>query len=204
MKTRVLLAIVLVSLSAIAAILPQKKNSSIQLSAEELLQEINLGTYKISPDQLTEIIVNQDPSFMLIDLRSPEEYEKFTLPGAINIPFDSLFTDNWIAYIDQDLRKNIFFTNGSTLSGSALILSRQKGFKNNFTLDGGLNGWFDTVLNATPPQNSSDNQALVKYQRRLAAQQYFKGGESLPKADAQINLKPIPKKKKKMVQGGCS
>ena len=204
MKTRVILAIVLVSLSAIAAILPQKKNSSTQLTAEELLQEINLGTYKISPDQLTEIIVNQDPSYMLIDLRSPEEYEKFTLPGAINIPFDSLFTDNWIAYIDQDLRKNLFFTNGSTLSGSALILSRQKGFKNNFVLDGGLNGWFDTVLNANPPQNSSDNETLILYQRRLAAQQFFKGGESLPKADVQINLKPIPVKKKKMVQGGCS
>ena len=204
MKTRVILAIVLVSLSAIATILPQKKNSSTQLTAEELLQEINLGTYKISPDQLTEIIVNQDPSYMLIDLRSPEEYEKFTLPGAISIPFDSLFTDNWIAYIDQDLRKNLFFTNGSTLSGSALILSRQKGFKNNFVLDGGLNGWFDTVLNANPPQNSSDNETLILYQRRLAAQQFFKGGESLPKADVQINLKPIPVKKKKMVQGGCS
>jgi len=204
MKSRVILAIILVSLSAIAAILPQKKNSALQLNAEELLQEIKLGTYNIGPDQLTEIIVNKDPSYMLIDLRPASEYEKFSLPGAINIPFDSLFTENWIMYIDQDLRKNIFFTNGGTLSSTALVLSRQKGFKNNFVLAGGLNRWFETVLNAKPPANSVDTEALKIYQRRLAAQQYFKGGEALPKNDVQIDLKPIPVRKKKMVQGGCS
>jgi rhodanese-related sulfurtransferase len=204
MKTRVLLTIILVSLSAIAAMLPQKKNSSLQLSARELLQEINLGTYKISPDQLTEIIINNDPGYMLIDIRPADEFEKFSLPGAINIPFDSLFTDNWIAYIDQDLRKNLFYSNGSTLSNQALILTRQKGFKNNFSLEGGLNGWFENVIKATPPSLSVDNQELVLYKRRLAAQQFFKGGRAVEQGSSATSNKPVPMKKKKMVQGGCS
>ncbi len=204
MRTRTVLTIVLISLSAIAAILPQKSNSSLQLDAEELLQEINLGTYKISSDELTEIIINNDPEFMLIDIRSPEEFEKFSLPGAINIPFDSLFSGNWIAYIDQDLRKNIFYSNGSTLASQTLVLTRQKGFKNNFILQGGLNEWFDVVINTQAPSKTEDEQSLKQYQRRLAAQQFFKGGKTTQSADTKINLKPIPKRKKKMVQGGCS
>lgn len=204
MKARVLLTIVLVSLSAIAAMLPQKKNSSLQLGSEELLQEINLGTYKLSGDQLTDIIINNDPAYMLIDIRSTDEYEKFSLPGAINIPFDSLFTENWIIYIDQDLRKNLFFSNGSTLSSQALILTRQKGFKNNFMLEGGLNGWFENVIKASAPSSTADDQALILYQRRLAAQQFFKGGKAVQQDNSGASIKPIPVRKKKMVQGGCS
>ena len=203
MKSRVILTIVMVSLSAIAAILPQKTNSSIQLNARELLQEINLGTYKISGDVLTGILINSDPGYMLIDIRPVEEFNKFSLPGAINIPFDSLFSENYIMYIDQDLRKNIFYTNGSALSSQALILSRQKGFKNNFVLDGGLNGWFENVIYATEPPPSADEEAFRLYQRRLAAQQFFKGGKAI-ETSSKVGIKPIPRKKKKMVQGGCS
>ncbi len=204
MKSRVLLTIVIVSLSAIAAILPQKKNSSVQLSADEVLQGINLGTYKISSDQLTEVIINQDPSYMLIDLRSASEFEDYHFPGAINIPFDSLFTENWIMYIDQDLRNNIFYSNGGSLAGQALVLTRQRGFKNNFVLEGGLNEYFDKVVNAEEPPGIADAQEHKIYQRRKAAQQYFKGGEALPENDTEIMIKPIPVRKKKMVQGGCS
>ena len=204
MKARLILTIIVVSLSAIAAMLPQKKNSSIQLKADELLQEINLGTYKISSDELTDIIINSDPEFMLIDIRPAADYEKFSLPGAINIPFDSLFTDNWIAYIDQDLRKNIFYSNGGTLSSQALILTRQRGFKNNFVLDGGLNKWFEVVIMAEAPSRMEDDEVQQLYQRRLAAQQYFKGGKAIDASDSNVNIKPIPTRKKKMVQGGCS
>ncbi len=204
MRARIILSIVLVSLSAIAAMLPQKKNSSIRLNANELLQEINLGTYKISSDELTDIIINNDPEFMLVDIRSADEFKKFSLPGAINIPFDSLFTENWIAYIDQDLRKNIFYSNGSTLASQALILTRQRGFKNNFVLEGGLNKWFDVVLMAKQPAGIEGDDAHRLYQRRLAAQQFFKGGKATQQTNTGTNIKPIPTRKKKMVQGGCS
>src|SRR5690606_12018149 len=119
--------------------------------AYELLEELQLETYKIDADKLSEIIIANDPSYTLIDLRTPEEHEQFSLPGAINIPFDSLFDEDWVAYIDQDLRNNIFYANGSSLASEALILSRQKGFKNNFALEGGLNVWFDVLLNPEEP-----------------------------------------------------
>lgn len=203
MKTKTVLAIALISLSGIAAILPDTKNSSQELNASDLLEELQLETYKIDADRLSQIIIENDPSYLLIDLRAPKEYEKFSLPGAINIPFDSLFDEDWIGYIDQDLRNNIFYANGSSLASEALMLSRQKGFKNNFALEGGLNGWFEVLLNPEEPSATAEEKAFHLYKRRIAAKQYFTGGSvqtvTVPKTD----LLPIPTRKKAKVQGGC-
>ena len=131
MKTRFILSIGLVCLGFIAAILPQKQNSSIELDAKQLLKEMQLGNYVISIDEMANAMINDDPEYQLIDVRSKEEYEEYSLPGAMNIPFKNLFDEEWAPYVDQVARKNVFYCNGTTLASEAWMLTRQKGFKNN-------------------------------------------------------------------------
>ena len=132
-----------------------------------------------------------------------EEFKKFTLPGAINIPLEQLLNNEWEAYIDQDSRNNIFFGNDELNAESAWILCTRKGYKNNYVLSGGINNWFETIINPEMPKESNSEEALHLYQQRLAASQFFTGGTAIS-APKKANKKPGPKRaKKKRAEGGC-
>ena len=205
MKARFIISILLVCLGFIAAILPQKQNSSMELDAKQLLGEIQLETYIISIDEMANAMINYDPEYQLIDVRSKEEYEKFSLPGAMNIPFDNLFDEEWAPYIDQVARKNVFYCNGTTLASEAWMLTRQKGFQNNYILRGGLNNWYATIIEPTEPTSANGEEAIYEYQARLGAKQFFTGEGSASSSSTKVKAKkPVPRKKKKMVAGGCS
>jgi rhodanese-related sulfurtransferase len=204
MNFRFVLSIVLVSLGLVAAILPQKKNSSVELDARQLLNEIQLENHMISIDEMANALINNDPEYQLIDLRTEEEFNQYNLPGSINIPFDKLFDEVWVPYIDQIARKNVFYSNGSTLSGEAWLLTRQRGIRNNYILKGGLNNWFATIIEPKEPEATMGEEAIFQYQARLGAKQFFTGGETAADAGAIQAKKPVPRKKKAMVAGGCS
>ncbi|MCK7536091.1 MAG: rhodanese-like domain-containing protein [Marinilabiliales bacterium] len=70
----------------IIAAVPQNKTKPYKLTADELLAEVNTRTQYVTPETVADMIVNKDPSLRLIDVRSQDEFEKFSLPGAINIP----------------------------------------------------------------------------------------------------------------------
>ncbi len=206
MNARVIITVVFVFFGFVAAILPDKNTSSAELNAEQMLNELRIKTYVVSVDEMAAGIISNDPSFQLIDLRTPEEFKEFSLPGAINVPFKELFDEKWMPYIDQIARKNVFYSNGATLSTEAWMLTRQKGIQYNYILDGGLNNWFATIIQPKPPKDTDDDEAINLYQTRLGAQQYFIGGGESHAGVAKSNAKkPMPRrKKKKMVQGGCS
>ena len=205
MSPRIVLSIIIVCFGLVAAILPQKQNSSIQLDAEQLLYEIQLKNHVISVDEMADAIINNDPYYQLIDLRSPEEFQTYNLPGSMNIPFDKLFTPEWAPYIDQVARKNVFYSNGSTLANEAWMLTRQKGMKNNYILEGGLNNWIATILTPSMPEYTAGVEAINAFQARLGARQYFSGeGASTGASASNAPRKPVPAKKKTKVAGGCS
>lgn len=205
MKPRFILSMVLISLGLIAAILPQKQNSSLELDAKQLLNEIQLENYVISIDEMANAMINDDPEYQLIDLRSDADFKVISLPGAINIPFEKLFDEEWAPYIDQVARKNVFFCNGTTLASEAWMLTRQKGYKNNYILKGGLNNWHDTIIEPVVPKPEDGEEAIYNYQTRMGAKQFFTGeGNSSSSSNKIKAKKPVPRKKKKMVAGGCS
>lgn len=204
MRPLYIVSIVLVCLGLVAAILPQKQNSSMELDAKQLLSEILLETYVISVDEMANAIINNDPEYQLIDVRSKEAYEKLSLPGAMNIPFDSLFSEEWAPYIDQVARKNVFFSNGTTLASEAWMLTRQKGMQNNYILRGGLNNWYTTIIEPSEPSSTQGENAIFDYQARLGAKQFFTGAGIDNSANKAKAKKPVPRRKKKMVAGGCS
>ena len=184
--------------------MPQKKNSSTELDAQQLLNEIQLENHVISVDEMANAIINNDPMYQLIDVRTEADYKAYSLPGAINIPFDSLFSDTWTPYIDQIARKNVFYSNGTTLASQAWMLTKQKGYKNNYILKGGLNNWYATILNPEEPASTDGEEAFFNYQARLGMKQYFTGAGAVSAASSTKAKKPVPRRKKKMVAGGCS
>ena len=204
MNTRVILSIILISFGSIAAILPKQRTSSVQLNADVLLREIRLETNLVSTDELADLLINLDPGIMLIDVRDSLEYSKYHLPGAINIPLDQLLDEKWMPYIDQISKNNIFYSNGTTLSSEAWILTRQLGFKNNYVLYGGLNSWFETIIKPSYPGSMATSDEIDRFNKRKAASMYFTGSSNATDMSSAPALPPVPRKKKKRVAGGCS
>ena len=79
------------------------------------LSEVNTRTQYITPDAVADMIIKKDPSLQLIDVRSQDEFEKFSLPGAINIPFNDLLSDQYTDILNQDVKMNIFYSNGTLM-----------------------------------------------------------------------------------------
>ena len=206
MKARLILAAILIPLGLIIAAVPENTTKPYKLTAEQLLEEIQSGMQFVQPDQIADMLINEDPSLQLIDVRSADQFEKFSLPNAINIPLADILNPEWEAYINQDVNLNVFYSNGSNDANEAWMITRQLGFKNNYVLQGGLNYWAETIMNPDAPANTSPNEEFLKYNLRKGAGMAL-GGESEVTQQVKVDNPPPPpiqkRKKKKAVQGGC-
>jgi len=207
MKPRIILASVLIPLGMIIAAVPENTTKPYKLTADELLGEVKAGLQFVQPDQVADMLVQKDPSLQLIDVRSSAEFEKYSLPGAINIPLESLLLDEYADYVNQDIKLNVFYSNSSTKANEAWMIARQLGYKNNYVLQGGLNYWVETILNPEKPSETSPNEEFAKYDFRKGAGSALGGGAIAPAENNASSSAPLPviskKKKKKGVQGGC-
>jgi rhodanese-related sulfurtransferase len=207
MKPRTLLALMLVPMGLIIAAVPQNKTKPYKLTASQLLAEANARTQYVSPEVVADMIVKKDPTLQLIDVRSQEEFEKFSLPGAINIPAADLLSDKYTDFLNQDVKMNVFYSNGSLVANEAWMITRQLGYHNNFVLEGGLNYWFDAILNPQKPATTSPDEEFAKYDFRKSAGQALGGASPVqvtqeqPAAGAKPPIMPMPKKKR--AAGGC-
>jgi sulfur-carrier protein adenylyltransferase/sulfurtransferase len=207
MKPRTLLALFIIPMGLIIAAVPQNKTKPFKLTPEELLGELNTRTQFVTPEAIADMIINKDPNLRLIDVRSEDEFEKFSLPGAINIPSVNLLSDQYTDILNQDIKMNVFYSNGTLVANEAWMITRHLGYINNYVLEGGLNYWFDAILNPQKPLSTSPDEEFAKYDFRKSAGQALGGGGPIQAAASQgtASAKPVIKSagKKKKAAGGC-
>lgn len=132
--------------------------------------------------------------------------KKFSLPGAINIPLHNILSDEWVDYIDQDVRINVFYSNGTQDATEAWMLTRQLGYENNYVLQGGLNYWAEAIMNPQKPPSTSPYDEFALYDFRKGASAALGGGALTSNEPTESTAnKPVIKrrKKKKRAAGGC-
>ncbi len=181
------------------------------IKPEELLSQVISPERYISTDKVAEIIINDDPSYLLIDVRDEESFKKYSLPNAINIPLKNLLDEDSENYLNQDEYDVILFSNDHFYADEAWVLCNRLNYKNLRVLEGGLNNWFNTIINPTKPTSTMAATDFELYTTRKAASMYF--GVVYPeqvKKQPVLIKKPTPKKvitvkkKKKMpTEGGC-
>lgn len=207
MKSRTWLAIFLVPMGLIIAAVPQNKTKPYKLTAAQLLSEANARTQYVTPDVVADMIIKKDPSLRLIDVRSQEEFEKFSLPGAVNIPAADLLSDKYSDVLNQDLKMNVFYSNGTVIANESWMVTRQLGYTNNYVLEGGLNYWFDAILNPQKPPSTSPDEEFARYDFHKSAGMALGGGGAVKASDAGTSSSPkpaiAPAGKKKRAAGGC-
>lgn len=208
MKPILWLAAFIIPLGLIIAAVPQNTTHPYKLTASELLNEVNTRTQFIAPESVADMIVKKDPVLQLVDVRSQDEFEKFSLPGAINVPIYDLLSDQHMTLFDQDVKMNIFYANSTVMANEAWMIIRQMGYSNIYVLEGGLNYWFDAILNPKQPSPVSSDEEFAKYDFRKSASQALGGGaatlqsnDNTTATSSKPAIKALPKKKK--AAGGC-
>lgn len=100
-----------------------------------------------SPQQAAAIIDERLGSndFVLLDVRTPEEFTEVKIAGSENIDFyETAFADN-IANLDRDVSYVVYCRSGNR-SGQTLELMRQLGFTDVTDVSGGIVAWHEAGL----------------------------------------------------------
>ncbi len=207
MNTRNIIFLGLFLLGMVIAMVPENTTKPYRLTAEDMLLEVQGAAEMVSADEVAHWIISKDPSLQLIDVRTPDEFQTYHLPGAINIPLAVILKDENQDMLDQGIKMNVLYSNGTIHSHQAWMILRQLGFENNYVLQGGLNYWFDTIMNPKSPSVYSPDEEFAKYDFRKAASGALGGGGavvmSAPAKTKASKPKVIRKKKKKAPAGGC-
>jgi rhodanese-related sulfurtransferase len=204
-----ILALVFLILAGGLLLLPKHEKHE-GISPQFLLNNMISPERYISPDDLAQKIINNDPSFLLIDVRDKVRFQEYSIPNAINIPIDKLLEEESLVYLDQDQYDVIFFSNDHFYADQAWMICNRLGFKNHRVLKGGVNLWFSTIINPQKPKENMPASEFEQYSFRKAASMYF--GVQYPE-DINIDqtkkkvvpkkVVPVKKKKKLPVEGGC-
>lgn len=183
-----------------------KQREYHETKPDQLFLDLIESTRYFSVEEVAQKIISKDPSIQLIDVRDSASYNKFTLSGAFNIPLNELLNSENRDYLDQEVYKTIFFSNGSSDADIAWMICNRMGYKNTFVMLGGLNTWVAHILEPKDHNVVWDKVDDQMYQYRKGASIYF-GGETIDEEDAGDKIKskkPLIKRKKKEVEGGCS
>ncbi|WP_298367241.1 rhodanese-like domain-containing protein [uncultured Lutibacter sp.] len=212
----VLLAAVLIILAGGLVLIP-KFEKHVGIAPELLLSNAISPERYISTDELADRIINNDPSVLLIDVRDAISYKENTLPNSINIPLENLLNEDFEGYLNQEAYDVILFSNDSFRANQAWIICNRLNYKRLHVLKGGINEWFNTIINPSQPTENMSKTAYDLYSFRKAASMFFgvKYIDQIKKPEPKkvyvakkVTTTPkvvVPKKKKKKmpIEGGC-
>ncbi|MGC9355707.1 MAG: YeeE/YedE thiosulfate transporter family protein, partial [Mariniphaga sp.] len=117
----------------VVALLPGEKEIINSRIAEAKRQQTCVFK-EMSADKLASEIVSEYYVLNIIDVRTPEEYEAYHLPLAINIPFDQMMERQYEPIFKQRLKTNVFYADSDTLVRMACLKAKYIGKSENYIL----------------------------------------------------------------------
>jgi rhodanese-related sulfurtransferase len=201
MNARQKLTAILIILGIILAFLPLSGKYSLHGKPGKLLAEALQEDIYFTPDQVARFVVAEDSTIQLIDLRTPEEFRHLSIPGAVNIPYKELLSQDLESYLGRDVR-NIFYSNGDYQANYAFMLARGLGFENSFIMKGGLNEWYARVMNSDFTGDRITARENALFETRLRARKMFSELNSMPDSMKTKYMESREIERKKL-DGGC-
>lgn len=202
-KTYLFLASLLILLG-IGLVIAGGSAEKKELPPDQLLREVYENTRYITTDQLADGLIKKDPTIQLIDVRPANEFNSFSLPGAVNLTPQNLLSNEADAVFEQPGKDFIFYANDDVLANQVWQIMRRNNTSRLYVLKDGLNCWVETILQPVPPSPVEPQEAFDLYQARLGASQFFKGTTiSAPPATSVEKVEVTRKVKKAAAEGGC-
>lgn len=144
---------------------PQRDASPAQAPAEAtgLLAEVAQAEDHIEPLDLAERLMRGEKDLTVVDIRPEEDYRRFSIRGAINIPLEQL--ESRASALP---RKGtvVLYSNGTTHAAQAWMALRNLGISNVLVLTDGILAFWRACL--TPPSLSGVSDERSSAPRRAA------------------------------------
>lgn len=172
-----ILAILLIVAAFGLLILPNRIGNK-EINPQKMLLAIDDPARFLSTDLVTERLIGRDPALQLIDVRPAAQFRSFALPGAVNIPLDSILKPQWDEVLHQPGKDKVFYSNGDIEADQAWQICKRKSLDHIYVMKGGLNFWFNTIIKGVNPPETAPSQDFDLYNFRLAARQYFTGSSA--------------------------
>ncbi|PWE01228.1 YeeE/YedE thiosulfate transporter family protein [Marinilabilia rubra] len=197
-KNKVLAAAIPVLLVLLVMVTPSRKEFVMsKLEAKAASGECKPDL--IDADKLAFELTNNYYKYNVIDVRSPEEYEKFHIATAINIPLDDLHSTAYRQLLNQRIRTNVFYGASTQQAKQACLIARYHGNQTSLALEQTATQFQETFYGEiTISDDPSKQEKTVANFRQKAAEKMTEIEENLASRE-----KPV-KKKMTRVQGGCS
>ncbi len=197
----------LVLLGLILAFAPVDRSARPQVNTKALLAELQQRNFYVSPEDLAHKIIDKEPGFVVVDVRSKEDYDKYHIPGSIHVPLNELLSSEQLKDLAQD-NAIILTSNGNSMAAQAWLLLRQNGFDDVYILSGGMNYWVQAFSHPQPPKGAYTDDELFRYEFRKAAGPVMMGKAFVHQEDKQeVKIrKPVIRKrhkKTKQLDEGC-
>jgi len=192
-------------LGAVMIFLPAQDNSKYRIDPAALGKTIMDKEDHIQPQTLSEWIIEGRRDYMLIDIRSAEEFEQNRIKGAVNIPLPELLKRDTLDGLPVGDKLIVIYSNGNSHAAQAWTVMKSAGI-DVYLLEGGLNYWSQAILNPQPPTGEFSDDEILRYKAASAVASYMGGGSESGQeaAVAQPERKNEiirPKKTKKKLKG---
>jgi len=115
-------------------------NTNSTTYQEKILKSVSLSEWKNTYENNKNLII--------IDVRTPEEYNKGHIENAINIDYYNPNFQTELKKLDKTKEYLIHCKSGSR-SGKTLNIMKNLNFKNVLNLKGGINGWITAKYKTT-------------------------------------------------------
>jgi rhodanese-related sulfurtransferase len=179
-----------------------------KLSIHEIQEYLQSEEYYITPTQLSDQLSNEGSPIILVDVRSPYDFEMGHLKNAINIPVSEILSKENVSFFEeaknQTAKVVIYGSNQLQANGPWMFL-KQIGYPNMKVLLGGYDYFIDLQKNKIESSETSmftmedpDIDYAKFMEERSSGSIEYKQTEKQP-----TNIIPMKRKKKSVTVGGC-
>lgn len=97
----------------------------------------------VSPEQAAEVIADDPAGLVILDIRTPEEFNEVRLGGATNVDYyDTDFADQLDALDKND--PYVMYCRSGNRSSDAVKTMKDLGFTEVYEIDGGIVNWIES------------------------------------------------------------
>jgi rhodanese-related sulfurtransferase len=197
------LAVFLLLLGIGLVILPERDLND-EASPREMLSDLRNPSRFISTDKVAEMIIDKDPTILLVDVRDMYDYLDFSLPEAHSIPLEEILMYDWIDSLAFDQSNIVLFSNSDIIAERAWMLLKRENHENIHVMKGGLNCWFKTIIQPEKPAVTAPSEEIDLYLFRKGASIYFTGGAAPIEQESSAEAVVVKRKNKsQVIEGGC-
>ncbi len=204
------LAVAALGLGFLSLFATPYQDTVVAVDVKDLATLVEQEKDHVLASDLAAWIVEGRTDYRLIDLRGEREFAEYHIPTADNLVLSSLSEAGL-----SPTEKIVLYSDGGVHAYQAWMLMRAKGYRNIYTLKGGLEQWKDEVLFPSLAENAAAPER-ARFERMAALSRFFGGtpraggaqatamrSPEMPKVDAPTAPAGGPPAKSKKKKEGC-